>query len=312
MFLSFYDFPEPEQILFQDPASPVMYFIIGAHNTIMFYLFIIVSIVIVLMIYIVGDAQVYFFSHLSLNKLFKNNYLSFKNFFNCFFKFHINNSFEFRKLISLNFLSNRLQKWFEENTLEMFWTEYPSVLIVILVFPVLIFLFAFEEVESAQWDFVIKVIGNQWFWSYELVYQTGEYDWFLYFNESAAVTKPDLLSFESRLLSENDLIPGLFRLLEVDNALVLPINTPIHVYVTSSDVIHSWSIPSLGIKIDAVPGRINAVSFTITRPGSFYGQCSELCGVNHFSMPIHILGIFKESVLVDYSDLLRQNYVNSL
>jgi len=254
------------QLLFQDPASTVMYFIIGAHNTIMFYLFIIVSLVIVLMFHIVLQSQILYFSFLDLD-----------------YKKAI-----FTKLISLNFISNRFQKWYEENFLETFWTEYPTVLIILLVFPVLIFLFAFEEVEISQWNLIVKVIGNQWFWSYELLLNIGDY----ISDQKTLLISPSILNFESRIVPEEDLLIDGLRLLEVDNPLILPVNFPIHVYVTSVDVIHSWSIPSLGIKVDAVPQRINSVSFIISRPGEFYGQCSELCGINHFAMPIKIIGIY--------------------
>jgi cytochrome c oxidase subunit 2 len=274
--LSFYDFPEPLQFLFQDPASATMYFIIGAHNTIMFYLFIIVSVVIVLMYHIVVQAQSIKFSLFSIN----NSWCTL---------FTTTNS---KKLVSLNFVSNRLQKWNEENTSETFWTGYPTFLIIILVFPVLIFLFAFEEVEITQWNLIVKVIGNQWFWSYELLLNLGENESNSIFSASSLVTSPRLINFESRLISDDDITIDGLRLLEVDNSLVLPVNFPIHVYVTSVDVIHSWAVPSLGIKIDAVPGRINSVSFIISRPGEFYGQCSELCGVNHFAMPIRIIGLY--------------------
>ncbi len=96
------------------------------------------------------------------------------------------------------------------------------------------------------------------------------------------------ISFDSYMISENDLEKGQLRLLEVDNPLVLPTNTHIRVLVTASDVLHSWAIPSLGVKMDAVPGRLNQTSIFIKRPGTFYGQCSELCGVNHGFMPIKI------------------------
>jgi heme/copper-type cytochrome/quinol oxidase subunit 2 len=88
------------------------------------------------------------------------------------------------------------------------------------------------------------------------------------------------------MISEDDLQPGLFRLLEVDNRVVLPVNTHIRVLVTAADVLHSWAVPSFGVKVDACPGRLNQTSMFIKRPGVFYGQCSEICGVNHGFMPI--------------------------
>jgi heme/copper-type cytochrome/quinol oxidase subunit 2 len=96
------------------------------------------------------------------------------------------------------------------------------------------------------------------------------------------------ISFDSYMIPESDLEKGQLRLLEVDNPLVLPTNTHIRVLVTASDVLHSWAIPSLGVKMDAVPGRLNQTSIFIKRPGTFYGQCSEICGVNHGFMPIKI------------------------
>jgi len=299
MFSTF-DFPEVQQYLFQDPATSTMYFIIGSHNTVMFFLFIIVGLVIVLMIYIVAEAQPFMFStqDSQLNELPFSFFLNPLNLLRYIFglttlRQQKLSSVPMSKLVNLHFVSNRIQKWYEENLLETFWTEYPTVLVAILVIPVLIFLFAFEEVETGQWDFVIKVIGNQWYWTYELVVLNGVYDWLTASNLELSISQPKLINFESRVIMEADLQPGQFRLLDVDNVLVLPIHTPIHVYVTSSDVIHSWSVPSLGVKIDAVPGRINATSFTLTRPGVFYGQCSELCGVNHYAMPIQIIGIVK-------------------
>jgi cytochrome c oxidase subunit 2 len=360
-YFIFMDFPEVKQFLFQDPATPAMYFIIGAHNTIMFYLFIITGLVIVLMFYIVLASQeillqicketfvlfnkkiFYSFQEITLvsidNRKFFYLYqwlekpLVCQGFFtkNMYLKFFRNNlsgivSFSFlenlkgyfefliiyfsfkhksvyiseistRRLVVLNFISNKLQRWNEQHLLETFWTEYPSFLVALLVIPVLIFSFASEEVETTQWNFVIKVIGNQWFWNYELIAINGNYDWLTFYNSELKAVSPKLFTFESRLIPAADLLPGQFRLSEVDNCLVLPINTSIHILVTSSDVIHSWSVPSLGIKIDAVPGRLNTTSFTLTRPGIFYGQCSELCGVNHFAMPIKIIGVLHEYVV---------------
>ena len=94
------------------------------------------------------------------------------------------------------------------------------------------------------------------------------------------------MEFDSYILPTNDLRPGQFRLLEVDHRIVLPILTEVRILVTAADVIHSWTIPSLGVKADAIPGRLNQIGFFIQRPGVFYGQCSEICGANHSFMPI--------------------------
>jgi len=117
---------------------------------------------------------------------------------------------------------------------------------------------------------------------------------FITYNEtikhSASVISP-AVKFDSYMVNEEDLPLGGLRLLEVDNRLVLPIKTHIRILVTSADVIHSWAVPSLGIKVDAIPGRLNQTGLYIKRPGVFYGQCSELCGVNHGFMPIVVEGV---------------------
>lgn len=115
----------------------------------------------------------------------------------------------------------------------------------------------------------VKSIGNQWYWSYEYSDQ-----------------QPHSISYDSYLLADSDLDPGALRLLELDNQLVVPLYTHIRLLITSHDVLHSFAVPSLGIKLDAIPGRLNQTAIITTRIGSYYGQCSEICGVNHAFMPI--------------------------
>ena len=103
--------------------------------------------------------------------------------------------------------------------------------------------------------------------------------------------------FDSYMITEDDLVIGALRLLEVDNRIVLPINTSIRLLITSSDVLHSWAVPALGVKMDACPGRLNQVSLFINRTGIYYGQCSELCGINHAFMPIVVEGVTMETYL---------------
>jgi cytochrome c oxidase subunit 2 len=118
----------------------------------------------------------------------------------------------------------------------------------------------------------IKVIGHQWYWSYEYSdYNTED---------------GDTIEFDSYMVQEDDLEIGQLRLLEVDNRVVVPTNTHIRVLITSGDVIHAWAVPSLGVKADALPGRLNQAQMFIKREGVFHGQCSELCGANHGFMPI--------------------------
>lgn len=129
----------------------------------------------------------------------------------------------------------------------------------------------------------LKVIGNQWYWSYE-------------YSDNLEFSDEPLI-FDSYMVQEDDLAIGQFRLLEVDNRVVVPTNSHIRILITASDVLHSWAIPSLGIKLDACPGRLNQTSMFIKREGVFYGQCSEICGVNHGFMPIVVEAVSLEDYL---------------
>jgi cytochrome c oxidase subunit 2 len=155
-------------------------------------------------------------------------------------------------------------------TIEIIWTVTPSLILMIIAIPSFALLYSIDEVIDPS--VTLKVIGHQWFWSYE------------YSDFSQTLNKT--IQFDSYMVATDDLNPGELRLLETDNRVVLPTKTHIRVLVTSSDVLHSWAVPSLGIKMDACPGRLNQVSVFIKRDGVFFGQCSELCGVNHGFMPI--------------------------
>lgn len=151
--------------------------------------------------------------------------------------------------------------------LEIVWTIVPAVILVLIAFPSLKLLYLMDEVMAPA--LTIKAIGHQWYWSYEYSdYQT------------------QTLEFDSYMVPTSDLNKGDFRLLEVDNRLVVPINTHVRVLVTGADVLHSFAVPALAVKMDAVPGRLNQTGFFVKRPGVFYGQCSEICGANHSFMPI--------------------------
>ena len=118
------------------------------------------------------------------------------------------------------------------------------------------------------------------------------------------------MQFDSYIIPDKDIKPGQLRLLEVDNPVVLPVDTTIRILVTSTDVIHSWAMPAFGIKKDAVPGRVNETWVRITKPGEYYGQCSELCGQGHGFMPIKVLAVSKE----DYATWVtsaKQKFGNS-
>jgi cytochrome c oxidase subunit 2 len=160
--------------------------------------------------------------------------------------------------------------------LEIIWTLVPVIILVIIGIPSVKLLFALDKPQDAQ--MTIKVIGRQWYWSYE--YPTND--------------PAKSITFDSYMVEEKDLKPGMHRLLEVDNRVIVPVDTTVRILVTSSDVLHSFAVPSLGIKKDAVPGRINETWFRIAKEGVYYGQCSELCGVRHGFMPIAIHVVSKE------------------
>lgn len=159
--------------------------------------------------------------------------------------------------------------------LEIVWTLIPAIVLLLIAIPSFALLYSLDELVDPV--LTLKVIGHQWYWSYE-------------YSDYATLEGGDTLNFDSYMVPESDLVKGSFRLLEVDNRVVLPINTHIRVLVTSSDVLHSWAVPSFGIKVDATPGRLSQASLFIKREGVYYGQCSEICGVNHAFMPIVVRG----------------------
>lgn len=162
-------------------------------------------------------------------------------------------------------------KFTHSTALEIGWTLAPAVILMLIAYPSFTLLYSMDE-NVEPW-LTLKVIGHQWYWSYEY----SDYS-LLHENQSVA--------FDSYMVAEQDLKLGGLRLLEVDNRTLLPTQTPIRVLVSSADVLHSWAVPSLGVKIDACPGRLNQISTFLKREGVFYGQCSEICGVNHGFMPI--------------------------
>nr|UGK73271.1 cytochrome c oxidase subunit II [Cicadellidae sp. 'Neodcortus squaras'] len=164
----------------------------------------------------------------------------------------------------------------EGQLIETIWTLMPATILFIIAMPSLKILYLIEEINKPL--ITIKAIGHQWYWSYEY---------------------SDLkkMEFESYMKPTNQLEMNEFRLIETDNRISLPFNTQTRILVTSDDVIHSWTIPSLGIKIDGSPGRINQGSIMMIRPGLFYGQCSEICGANHSFMPITMESVSMKSFI---------------
>nr|YP_008815640.1 cytochrome c oxidase subunit II [Dinocras cephalotes]AGZ03522.1 cytochrome c oxidase subunit II [Dinocras cephalotes] len=150
-------------------------------------------------------------------------------------------------------------------TIEVIWTILPAITLIFIALPSLRLLYLLDEVSSPS--ITLKTIGHQWYWSYE----------YSDFNQ---------LEFDSYMTPYHEMPDGGFRLLDVDNRAVLPMNTQIRILVTAADVLHSWTVPALGVKVDGTPGRLNQTSFLLNRPGVYYGQCSEICGANHSFMPI--------------------------
>ena len=159
---------------------------------------------------------------------------------------------------------------------------------MIIAIPSFALLYSLDEIINPS--MTLKVIGHQWYWSYEY---------------SDSSNPENAFNFDSYMKSEEDLTLGNFRLLEVDNRIVLPTKIHIRLLVTAADVLHSWAVPSLGIKVDACPGRLNQVFLFLKREGVFYGQCSEICGINHGFMPIVV-----QSVQLDkFISYLIKNHV---
>nr|ASU53183.1 cytochrome oxidase subunit II [Chaitophorus nigricantis]ASU53185.1 cytochrome oxidase subunit II [Chaitophorus nigricantis]ASU53340.1 cytochrome oxidase subunit II [Chaitophorus nigricantis]ASU53344.1 cytochrome oxidase subunit II [Chaitophorus nigricantis]ASU53345.1 cytochrome oxidase subunit II [Chaitophorus nigricantis] len=156
----------------------------------------------------------------------------------------------------------------ENQMIEFIWTILPPIILIFIAMPSLHLLYLMDEIKSPI--MTIKIFGHQWFWSYE--YSD-------FFN----------IEFESYMI--NNLEKENFRLIEVDNKTILPYKFNIRLLISSEDVIHSWTIPSLAIKIDAIPGRMNQINMLMNRPGMYFGQCSEICGINHSFMPIQIESI---------------------
>nr|YP_009364247.1 cytochrome c oxidase subunit II [Anaulaciulus koreanus]ARF02892.1 cytochrome c oxidase subunit II [Anaulaciulus koreanus] len=168
----------------------------------------------------------------------------------------------YNKLLNSNLLQGQ--------EIELIWTLLPAIILIFIALPSLRLLYLLDEVNQST--LTLKTLGHQWYWSYE----------YSDFSE---------VEFDSYMLPQDNLTKGQFRLLEVDNRIILPVNQQIRMLISSLDVLHAWTVPVLGVKADAVPGRLNQIAFNMTRVGTWYGQCSEICGANHSFMPIVIESI---------------------
>jgi len=245
------DVPTNKQMFFQDPASPVMEGLIELHDFIFSFIVVLFFLVFFNIYKIVYDFN--FENYKNIDKI----------------KTHV-------KLINFS----------HGVVLEIVWTTIPSIILVFIAIPSFSLLYSMDEVIEPS--LTVKVIGHQWYWSYEYSDRANKHN----------------LSLDSYLLVDSNIEKALkllkvkaYRMLDVNFPLVLPIKTHIRFLVTSADVIHSWAIPSLALKIDAMPGRLNQLSTYIKRSGIYYGQCSEICGVNHGYMPSVIFAVSKSKYI---------------
>jgi cytochrome c oxidase subunit 2 len=173
--------------------------------------------------------------------------------------------------------------------LEVAWTIVPVIILLVIAVPSFRLLYYVDSVEDA--DMTLKAIGHQWYWSYEYP-DHGDF------------------TFDAVILEDDELEEGQLRLLETDEAVVLPAGATIRLLTTADDVIHSWAVPALGVKMDSVPGRVNETWFQINREGTYYGQCSELCGTLHGFMPIKIEAVSQEDFDA-WVEMAREEYASA-
>lgn len=203
----------------------------------------------------------------------------------------------------LEFTNVKSRKFTHSKELEIIWTSIPAITLLLLSVPSFTLLYAMDEAPAP--DMSMKIIGHQWFWCYEIddnldvkFCETNN------FKKSIRYTSY-LLIIDGLPTSDNS-AGGYFRLLEATKRIMLPVKTFLRLLVTSADVLHSWSIPSFGIKMDACPGRLNQISLFIEKIGLYYGACYEICGVQHGFMPVCIVSTFKECMLNKLTLLLKK------
>lgn len=296
---------------FQSPATPIMEGIIDLHNYIFFYLILVFVIVGWMFCYILINFfffSTFFYDFFLKNSFFKNYKIIDNNLILFFFKIYYkivernsNISFEQfminlkEKLILNTYIKledyKYTKKIVEHAGIELVWTILPSIILVLIAIPSFALLYAMDEIIDPK--VTVKAIGYQWFWNYEYAETKDE----ILFDDKTDFLGYNLreyrnyLNFDSVMYTYDELPFGFHRLLDVDHQMILPINVHIRLMITGGDVIHSWSVPALGIKVDAIPGRMNQVGVFVKREGIFYGQCSELCGVNHGFMPIAVKAV---------------------
>jgi heme/copper-type cytochrome/quinol oxidase subunit 2 len=259
--IAFCDSPDYFQVTIQDPATDILEWMIDVYDLICFELIVIVSIIFVLLLGILLCPK----HHASYRVTRKS-----------------------KKTIRYSTYS------FSHSTeLEVFWTVIPALLLISIAYPSFNLLYALDD-DFLKTDYTIKIIGHQWYWSYECLIKnkTFKFDSYMiqtnefFSNMTGSSLEAAERGYKWKSRHRSEIMKQFLRLLEVDNRLYLLTNRNIRLYITSADVLHSWAVPSFGIKVDACPGRLTKASLRIKRSGVFYGQCSEICGVNHGFMPI--------------------------
>nr|AKT93977.1 cytochrome oxidase subunit 1 and subunit 2 [Acanthamoeba castellanii] len=287
------------KIGFQDPTTPIAYGIIKLHDHILFFLAVILFVVGYLLL---STYRKFYYGSLNNDLPESKNISLFATLINTY-----------KENLSFNVL-NRTYNINHGTTIEIIWTILPAFILLFIAVPSFALLYAMDEIIDPV--LTVKVIGHQWYWSYEysdysVVYSNKLFDYDsidrfaameMMYKDMGYLKDRSLLSylyipmvipettikFDSYMIHEAELNLGDLRLLKTDMPLFLPKNTHIRLLITSSDVLHSWAVPSFGVKVDAVPGRLNQTSLYLKNTGTFYGQCSELCGVNHAFMPIEV------------------------
>jgi cytochrome c oxidase subunit 1 len=287
------------KIGFQDPTTPIAYGIIKLHDHILFFLAVILFVVGYLLL---STYRKFYYGSLNNDLPESKNISLFTTLINTY-----------KESLSFNVL-NRTYNINHGTTIEIIWTILPAFILLFIAVPSFALLYAMDEIIDPV--LTVKVIGHQWYWSYEysdysVVYSNKLFDYDsidrfaameMMYKDMGYLKDRSLLSylyipmvipettikFDSYMIHEAELNLGDLRLLKTDMPLFLPKNTHIRLLITSSDVLHSWAVPSFGVKVDAVPGRLNQTSLYLKNTGTFYGQCSELCGVNHAFMPIEV------------------------
>lgn len=266
----------------QAPVGPFMKGIIEFHGYIWIFLLFIATFVLLFLLNIVLAALNYK-KYISMVFIFYAILQSFLAFFNLkkdwISEFYKTNSLDYDAASSI----------VHATSLELIWTLTPSLILFLIAVPSFSLLYSFDEPINPI--FTIKAIGYQWYWGYE----------YPDLKASHIINPPELSYMRNLKTTDKSIYNNFLRLLEADTYLHLPANMPLRLIVTASDVLHSFSVPALGIKIDAVPGRLNSVIIYSRREGEIYGQCSELCGANHGFMPIAVRIISPSTWIVEVS-----------